>query len=284
MNAMQREIVDLLKKSGSKFVRKAGKGGEVWRLPNGMTFVTQTNRTNEHGVTHQLADLRRKLGDVVVDDLIKASRKREQCEHRWERRGAALFCTRCSDIQTVSEQEQEQQPKEEQKMEPLKVVKNEQQEKKPDTYKKHWTKAQDRALIEAYGARMTPDEIAILLQDIRPGVTGVMVKQRAASLRAHMRALKGEPPPGKGKGVHGGPGVVPIEQTTGSAGVAPIVPANVPPMPESVLPLAQKFPALDALPRRQTLARVTFEINGKVRVVDVDEATARKMLQEALTL
>lgn len=284
MNAMQREIVDLLKKSGSKFVRKAGKGGEVWRLPNGMTFVTQTNRTNEHGVTHQLADLRRKLGDVVVDDLIKASRKREQCEHRWERRGAALFCTRCSDIKTVSEQEQEQQPKEEQKMEPLKVVKNEQQEKKPDTYKKHWTKAQDRALIEAYGARMTPDEIAILLQDIRPGVTGVMVKQRAASLRAHMRALKGEPPPGKGKGVHGGrsTGVVPIEQTTGS-GVAPIVPVNVPPMPESVLPLPYTPPPV-VVRTGPSLARVTFEINGKVRVVDVDEATARKMLQEALTL
>ena len=74
MNAKQREIVDLLKMSGSKLVRKSGKGGEVWRLPNGMNFITRTDRAQEHGVAHELADLRRKLGDVAVDKLVKASK------------------------------------------------------------------------------------------------------------------------------------------------------------------------------------------------------------------
>lgn len=276
MNSLQQEIVELLRKSGSKFVRTAGKGGEVWRLPNGFNFITRTKRTNEHGVAHELADLRRRLGDVVVDELVKAGKKREQCAHNWERRGAALFCTRCSDIQTVTEQHKE----EEQKMEPLKVVKEEPKQVKKavpfdGVYKTHWTKAQDRALVEGYGARMSPAEIAILIQDLRPGATATHVKQRAANLRANVRALNGEPPPGKGKGVHGGKGlgVVPIEQTRGSAPpkLAPIVPERAP-------------SAQERFGRQPALARVTFQIGDKVRVVDVDEAMARRMLQEALTL
>ncbi|MCC6809963.1 MAG: hypothetical protein IT381_21215 [Deltaproteobacteria bacterium] len=277
MNSIQREIVDLLRASGSKLVRTAGKGGEVWKLPNGMTFITRTGKAQEHGVTHELADLRRKLGDVDVAKLSAGRKAPSACIHNWQKRGAALFCTRCYDIKTNDEQpQQEEQPK----MEPLKIAPA--APAKSTHWKTGWTKAQDKIIVEGYGVRMSPADVAVLLQDIRPGVTEQQVKSRAAKLRAKMRSLSGVPPPGQGKGVKSYRGGVPIEMLTKEDVKAAASPRLVEPPLATMLP-----PVIDARPPpapKRALAKVTFEIKGKVRVVEVDAETARGMLRSAMEL
>ena len=133
----------------------------------------------------------------------------------------------------------------------------------------HWTPKHDKIVIEGCDAGLSYDEIAQLIQDERPGATGASIACRISDLRKRYKAI------GPARGPGGRPTHVPAATPPPAPMPAPLATM----LPSALMPEPAPAPVVKA-----QLAKVTFEIGGKVRVVEVDEGTARQMLASALEL
>lgn len=352
MNSVEREVRDLLKAAGAKFERRAGKGGEVYKLPNGATFICSDGagqrRGNQNQWVKSLGELRRIVGKIDPSQLsrvadaalassvskfvtmsaaapdiahtVAADQHRQTrafvdetiaklgtpymcpiCQTKYTREGDARACragcvaqrdaeekaankkafkdmkaenerldalTKEKDVKVIQMKQtetpkQQELPLKEKPIEPAPAPSKRGRNIAPGT---HWTPEQDRVVIEGYEAGFTLEEIAKLLQDVRPGATEQSVASRASDLRARYKAL----------GQARGPGGRPTAPITPKP--APVVQTPPVPAPAGIVAIA------GPIQQPARLAKVTFEIGGKTRVVEVDEATARQMLSRALEL
>lgn len=245
MTHEERQIRELLKGAGAKFERKTGRGGEMWRLPNGAAFFMSTSSGDYRAQKNNLADLRRVLAKVEPETIVAAANAPAIAAIKKHEAPAPAIVA----VVTPPPPKEEEQPM---GVIQLKTPPPKKEESAAGT---RWTDAQDRELVECYDANMSVEEIVKYMQDVRPGVTAPAVQQRASALRQRLRAL-GQPRP--------------------LAQLPPAVNTSPPPV---------AAPAPPAAPTPEgVMVRVTFEAGDKRRVVYVDQATAQEMMNAAARL